>query len=138
MIILDTNVLSELARPAPDERVAAWLDRQPRVSIWTSSVTIFEIRWGLQIMPAGKRRTALTQATERVLEEIGYQVAPFDLLAAQHAGDLLAAGRRKGRPIEFRDTMIAGVAMAQNASLATRNTIHFRDVSVPLIDPWSA
>ena len=136
MIILDTNVLSALMRQTPDEKVVAWLDTQPRTSIWTTSVTVLEVRFGLQIMPSEKRRSALIQAFEAVLGKIGNRVAAFDVAAAQEAGDLMASRHTKGRPGELRDTMIAGIVLAQHAALATRNTAHFDDVPVTLINPW--
>jgi predicted nucleic acid-binding protein len=138
MIILDTNVLSALMRQAPDKRVVDWLDQQPRTSIWTTAVTVLEVRFGLQIMASGKRRSALVQAFDGVLDKIGHRVAPFDAAAAQQAGDLMASRHKKGRPGELRDTMIAGIVLAQHATLATRNTAHFDDISAPLIDPWAA
>jgi predicted nucleic acid-binding protein len=138
MIILDTNVLSALMRQPPDKNVVGWLDQQPRTSIWTTSITVLEVRFGLQIMPCGKRRSVLIEAFEGVLDKIGHRVVAFDVAAAQQAGDLMAARHKKGRPGELRDTMIAGIVLAQHATLATRNTAHFDDISVPLIDPWSA
>jgi len=138
MTILDTNVLSALMQRTPDNRVVAWLDRQPRPSIWTTSVTVLEIRFGLQILPAGKRRSLLIQAFEEVLEQLDRRVAPFDVAAAQHAADLMAARKKKGRPGDLRDSMIAGIVLAQHASLATRNTAHFEDIPLPVIDPWTA
>jgi len=138
MIILDTNVLSALMRQTPDKNVIVWLDKQPRTSVWTTSVTILEVRFGLQIMSLGKRRSLLIQAFEAVLDKIGYRVAPFDAAAAQQAGDLMASRQKKGRPGELRDTMIAGIVLAHHATLATRNTTHFEDVSVPVINPWLA
>lgn len=137
MIILDTNVLSALMRQSADKKIVAWLDQQPRTSVWTTSVTILEIRFGLQILPAGKRRSLLIELFETVLvEKIGRRVAAFDAAAAQHAGDLMALRHRKGRPGELRDAMIAGIALASRATLATRNTPHFEDLSVPVINPW--
>ena len=138
MIILDTNVLSALMRQTADKNVVAWLDNQPRTSIWTTSVTILEIQFGLQILPAGKRRSRLIEAFETVLvDEMGRRVAPFDTVAAQHAGELMASRHKKGRPVELRDTMIAGIVLACHATLATRNTPHFEDLSVPVINPWT-
>ena len=137
MIILDTNVLSALMRRIPDKDVIAWLDKQSRTSIWTTSVTILEIRFGLQTMPVGKRRAALMRAFETVLaDKIGRRIAPFDTAAAQQAGDLMAVRHKQGRPGELRDTMIAGIVLACHATLATRNTSHFEDLSVPVINPW--
>jgi predicted nucleic acid-binding protein len=139
MIILDTNVLSALMRQAADKNVVAWLDKQPRTSIWTTSVTILEIQFGLQILPNGKRRSRLVEAFETVLvDEMGRRVAPFDTAAAQHAGELMASRHKKGRPVELRDTMIAGIVLACHATLATRNTPHFEDLSVPVINPWAS
>ena len=138
MIILDTNVLSALMRQTPDPLVVGWLDQQPRTSIWTTSVTTLEIRFGLQILTAGKRRTFLIQAFEAVLEKIGQRVASFDEAAAQQASDLMATRRKKGRPGDLRDTMIAGIVLAHHAALATRNTSHFEDISALVINPWTA
>jgi predicted nucleic acid-binding protein len=138
MIILDTNVLSALMRDDPDKAVAVWLNQQSRISVWTTSVTIMELRFGLQILSLGKKRSRLTQAFETLLaDKIGERVAPFDTVAAQHAADLMATRYRTGHPTELRDTMIAGIALAHHATLATRNKPHFQDLSVPLINPWS-
>ncbi len=138
MIILDTNVLSALMRQAPDTHVIAWLDQRPRTSIWTTSVTILEVRFGLQIMTTGKRRSLLMQAFETVLDKMGHRIASFDAAAATQAADLMAARQRKGRPGDLRDTMIAGIVLARHATLATRNTGHFEDLSVPVVNPWAA
>ena len=122
----------------PDRQVIAWLDKQPRTSVWTTSVTVLEIRFGLQVMPAGKRRAALLQAFEVVMsDKIDGRIASFDSIAAQLAGDLMALRRKKGRPGDLRDTMIAGIALAHRATLATRNTAHFEDLTVPIINPWA-
>jgi predicted nucleic acid-binding protein len=126
-------------RRVPDSSVIAWLDGQPRTSVWTSSITILEVRFGLQVMPAGKKRSTLMELFERVLlEKIERRVAPFDMLAAQHAADLMAFRQKSGRPGELRDTMIAGIVLASRATLATRNTKHFDDLSIPMVNPWEA
>lgn len=139
MIILDTNVLSALMKRLPDQKVIDWLDKQPRTSIWTTSVTVLEIRFGLQTMPLGNRRSALVEAFETVLaDKIDRRIAPFDAAAAQLAGDLMAVRQKKGRPGDLRDTMIAGIVLAFRATLATRNTSHFEDLSVPVINPWAS
>jgi len=138
VIILDTNVLSALMRQTPDHQVIAWLDGQPRTSIWTTSITVLEVRFGLQITPAGKRRSQLLQAFETALDKMGRRIAPFDAPAAIEAADLMAARRRKGRPGDLRDTMIAGIVLANQATLATRNTAHFKDLPLPVVDPWTA
>jgi predicted nucleic acid-binding protein len=138
MVILDTNVLSALMQDEPDRAVTSWLNGQSRISIWTTSVTIMELSFGIQILPAGKKRSHLTQLFEILLsEKVGGRVASFDRVAAQHTADLMASRYRSGRPVELRDTMIAGIAIANHATIATRNTPHFRDLSVPVVDPWS-
>lgn len=137
MIVLDTNVLSALMRRTPDPEVVSWLDAQPASSIWTTTVTVFEIRFGLQILPAGKRRTALLQAFDTLLaDKIEHRVASLDLAAAERAGDLMATRHRAGRPVELRDTLLAGIVLAHRATLATGNTRHFEDLTVPLVNPW--
>jgi toxin FitB len=138
VIILDTNVLSALMRTAPDQRVVTWLDRQPRTSIWTTSLTILEIQFGLQVMPAGRRRSALSEALGTLLaNQIANRIAAFDAAAALRAGNLLAACKTKGRMVDLRDTMIAGIVLATHATLATRNTAHFDDLEITLVNPWA-
>lgn len=138
MVILDTNVLSALMQDEPDRTVATWLNEQSRISIWTTSVTIMELSFGIEILPAGKKRSHLTKLFEILLaEKVGGRVAAFDRVAAQHTADLMASRYRSGRPTELRDTMIAGIAIANHATIATCNTTHFRDLSVPVINPWS-
>lgn len=138
MIVLDTNVVSALMRQAPDADVIAWLDAQPRTSIWTTSVTILEIRFGLQIMATGKRQSLLIHAFEAMLDKMGQRIAPFDAACATEAANLMAARQRRGPPGDLRDIMIAGIVLAHHATLATRNTSHFADLSVPVIDPWAS
>lgn len=135
MIILDTNVLSALMRQTPDVTVVSWLDRQPRNSIWTTSITALEVRFGLQIMAVGKRRTALIKAFSALLAKIDHRVVGFDAAAAEEASELMAARQKKGRPVDLRDTMIAGIALARHATLATRNTVHFDDAGVAVVNP---
>ena len=139
MIILDTNVLSELMRSSGQLSVVKWLDQQPRTSIWTTSVTAMEIQYGLRILAAGRRRTALMAAFEQLIsKEMDGRIAPFDSAAAGHAGELMAARHKKGRPGDLRDTMIAGIVVSRRATLATRNTSHFADLPVSVVNPWSA
>jgi predicted nucleic acid-binding protein len=137
MIVLDTNVLSELMLDQPSRVVAEWLDRQPHTSVWTTSVTAFEIRFGLNSMPAGRRQAQRIAAFERVLAKVIEQrFAPFDSEAAERAAELAASRRREGRPGELRDTMIAGIVLASHAKLATRNAKHFEDVASSVMNPW--
>ena len=125
-------------RESSDPHVIAWLDRQPRTSIWTTSLTILEVRFGLQIMATGKRRSLLVEAFKTVLDKMGNRIVSFDAAAATEAADLMAARQRRGRPVDLRDTMIAGIVLAIHATLATRNSSHFKDLSVPVINPWDA
>ena len=137
MIVLDTNVVSEWMRLTPDLKVLAWLDLQAPQSIWISSITLFEVRLGLDLLPDGRRRTNLTQAFDAFLrDDLENRVLPFDSEAAAQSALLAAARQRAGRPIDIRDTQIAGIAMACRGSLATRNVRHFEGLSVPVLNPW--
>jgi predicted nucleic acid-binding protein len=138
VIILDTNVLSALMRNVPDPGVVLWMDRQPTSSLWTSSVTILEIRTGLQVMPTGKKKISLSEDFERLLDRIEHRVAVFDAEAARLAADLTGLRQKKGRVVELRDTMIAGIVLAHRAALATRNVGHFDDISATVVNPWNA
>ena len=137
MIILDTNVLSALMRKAPETPVVAWLDRQPAESVWITSITLFEARLGLALLSKGRRRQALETAFARLLEEdLENRVLDFDSAAANEAASLAAGRQKAGRPVDMRDTQIAGIALARRATLATRNVRHFGDLNVPVVDPW--
>ncbi len=120
-----------------DRFVVEWFGRQPRSSIWTTAVTVFEIRFGLHIMEKGRKRSLLVDAFESALVMMGGRIAPFDAAAAQEAAELMAVRRQKGTSVDMRDTMIAGIALAHRATLATRNTAHFEDISVPVVNPWN-
>ena len=139
MIVLDTNVLSALMRTAPDAPVVTWLDRQPAESVWITSITVFEARLGLALMAQGRRRRAVEAAFARLLEEdLENRVLDFDAAAATSAASLAADRQRVGRPADMRDTLIAGIALARHATLATRNVRHFADLKIPIVDPWTA
>jgi hypothetical protein len=139
VIILDTNVLSALMREAPEAPVVAWLDRQPAESVWITSVTLFEARLGLALLPKGRRRQTLEAAFAQLLEQdLENRVLDFDSAAAVEAASLAAEPQRVGRPVDVRDTQIAGIALARHATLATRNVRHFQDLKVPVVDPWQA
>ena len=138
MIVLDTNVLSELMRVDPEPKVIAWLDRQPSQSVWITSITLFEARTGLHLLPAGKRRNLLVAAFESLLaDDLGSRVLPFDGEAAAQAAFLSANRQRAGRPVDVRDTQIAGIVQARRASLATHNVRHFQGLDVAVVDPWA-
>lgn len=139
MIILDTNVLSALMRQAPEMPVVNWLDSQPADSVWITSITLFEVRLGLAVLPKGRRRHALEIAFERLLtEDLEDRVLAFDSAAAAEAASLAAERQKAGRTVDFRDTQIAGVALSRRATLATRNTRHFQDLRVAVVNPWQA
>jgi toxin FitB len=137
MIVLDTNVISEFMTHSPDPHVVAWLDSQPRLSVWTTSINVYEIRSGLLATPDGKRQAALSIAFERLLNNtIQGRIAVFDMAAAQRAAEFEAAGRKRGSPRDRRDTMIAGIVVASHATLATRNIRHFEDIAKSVVNPW--
>lgn len=137
MIILDTNVLSALRQTTPDAKLIAWLDRQPADALWVASVTVFEARFGLASLTTGRRRS-LELAFEKLLEkDLEHRVLDFDRTAAESAAALAAQRRRAGRPIDIRDTLIAGITVARRATLATRNLCYFQDLNVPVVDPWT-
>jgi predicted nucleic acid-binding protein len=139
VIILDTNVLSALMQTSADARVVAWLDGQPAESIWITSITVFEIRFGLAVLAAGKRRRELDAAFGRLLDEdLEQRVLDFDVAAATTAAALAANRQKAGRTVEMRDTQIAGIAVARRAVIATRNVRHFADLQVTVVNPWTA
>ena len=138
MILLDTNVISALMRRRPDPIIVAWLDARAAESIWTSAVTVFEIRFGIELLSPGRKRNALEAAFEAMLrDDLGGRVADFDSAAADEAARL-AARRQRGRTVELRDTQIAGIALARRADLATGNVRHFDGLEVNVINPWES
>ena len=138
MIILDTNVISALMQQQPDPVVIAWLDEQPAESIWITSVTIFEARYGIALLAQGQRLADLRERFEQLLQEdLENRVLQFDNNAADYAAELAAQRKQQGRPVDMRDTFIAGIALAQRATLATRNMRHFDDLTITVIDPWA-
>jgi toxin FitB len=137
VIVLDTNVISSLMRERTDHAVAAWLDAQPSDSIVTTAVTIFEVRTGIELLASSRRRERLESVFLMVLaRDLQGRVLPFDEAAAMEAGRLAARRTREGRPVEVRDTQIAGIALVRRATLATRNVRHFHDLQVRIVNPW--
>jgi predicted nucleic acid-binding protein len=137
VIVLDTNVLSGLMEPE-DSRVVAWLDEQEPESIWTTAVTIFEIRFGIALLSPERRQRQLGDAFAKVLDEdLQGRILPFDHEAATEAANRAAERRTIGKPLDFRDIEIAGIVSARRATLATRNVRHFQDLGIELIDPWA-
>jgi toxin FitB len=137
VIILDTNVLSALMRTEPDVAVVTWLDDQVAESVWITSITLFEARFGLALLPEGGRRQQLTaRFNELLVSDLENRVLLFDQAAAWQAADLAAQRQRVGRPVDMRDTFIAGIALARKAQIATRNVRHFDDLPDRVINPW--
>lgn len=137
MIILDTNVLSALMRSEPDASVVNWLDQQVPESIWITSITLFEARFGLALLPEGAQRQQLSARFDELLaSDLEGRVLLFDQAAARQAAELAARRKLSGRTIDMRDTFIAGIALARKARIATRNTRHFDDLPETVINPW--
>jgi toxin FitB len=137
MILLDTNVLSALMLAEPDLVVVRWLDRLDPASVWTTSVTVFEIRYGLARRADGRKTRQLEEAFDALIrEDLEGRVAPLDHAAAEAAGILAARRAAAGRPVDFRDTLIAGIAIVNKAKFATGNVRHFADLDVGVSDPW--
>ena len=138
MIVLDTNVLSALMRREADPAVVRWLDLQSSESVWTTAVTVFEIRFGLELLAPGRRRRQLEDAFSRALDEdFQGRILPFDRVSANEAASRAAERRAAGKSIDFRDIEIAGIVAARRATLATRNARHFADLNIELVDPWA-
>ena len=137
MIVLDTNVISELMQVAPHAGVVEWIDRQPRDSIWTTTITIFEIAFGLETMTSGRKQVTLLHSFRALREKLEGRIALFDELAAEETAELMAERQKRGIPRDLRDTMIAGIVLAHRATLATRNVSHFADLSTKVVNPWN-
>jgi predicted nucleic acid-binding protein len=137
MIILDTNVLSEVLRTHPEPRVMEWLNGQPRASVFTTTITRAEILYGIRVMPAGKRRNGLWDAATKIFDvDFDAQVLSFDSTAADEFAQISAARRAAGRPITQFDAQIAGITRSRGAQLATRNVGDFEKCGFEVIDPW--
>jgi len=138
MMILDTNVLSALMQQQPDVAVVEWLDRQSADTIWVTSITLFEARYGLKLLAEGQRRTLLEQRFDELVQlDLANRIAVLDVRAAGQAAQLAADRKVRGRPVDIRDTFIAGIAIARGATLATRNAKHFEDLPTPVVNPWA-
>lgn len=138
MIVLDTNVLSEALRPTPDARVLAWLAAKPRSLLFTTTVTQAELLHGVRLLPAGRRKNDLLDAVLQIfMTDMAGQVLAFDADAADAYAEIAAARRVAGCPISQSDAMIAAIARARGASLATRNVKDFKDCGVGVTNPWS-
>jgi toxin FitB len=138
MIVLDTNVLSEVLRRAPEPRVVEWLREQPRASVFTTTITRGEILFGIRLMPAGTRRDGLWDAATKIFDiDLDGQVLAFDSAAADDFAEISAARRAAGRPIAQFDAQIAGITRSRGAQLATRNIGDFEGCGFQVINPWT-
>jgi predicted nucleic acid-binding protein len=137
MIVLDTNVLSELMRPTPAERVVRWVSSRPQSSLFTTTVTHAEILFGVMLLPAGKRRRDLEHAVDAVFaEDLAGRVLPFDELAVPEFAQIAADRQASGRPISHADAQIAAICRSRGAAVATRNVTDFADCGVAVLDPF--
>ena len=138
MIVLDTNVVSALMLDRPDTEVVRWLDQQAPRSIWITSITVFEVRYGIARMTAGAKRRRLSTLFDALLDEdLRGRVVDFDTSAAERTAALMAELQSVGRQIDLRDGMICGIALARQAGVATRNVRHFAATPVSIVNPWS-
>jgi len=138
MILLDTNVVSEAMKPAPDDAVRAWLDEQVAETLFLSSVTIAELMFGIGALPDGKRKDRLNDALEGVMELFAERILPFDIDAARHYADLAVKARAAGKGFPTPDGYIAAIAATRGFAVATRDTSAFDAANLEVIDPWKA
>lgn len=137
MIILDTNVISEILRPEPDTRVVDWLETQPRTALFTTTITRGELLYGVGLLPDGQRKGLLLPAVLAIFaSDLAGQVLSFDGEAADAYAEITAKRRAAGRPASPFDAMIAGIARSRGASVATGNVQGFADCGINVIDPW--
>ena len=139
MTVLDTNVISELMKRVPADRVVGWIATQPATSLFTTSVTQAEILHGIMLLPAGKRRRVLEAAAEAMFDEdFGGRILAFGAEAARSYALIAAERRRAGRPISHFDAQIAAIARAARAEIATRNVSDYEGCGVKVVNPWDA
>jgi predicted nucleic acid-binding protein len=139
MFVLDTNVISELMRGPPNRRVADWISVRPASALFTTTICVAEILYGIAILPRGKRQRTIEAAAERMfVEDFEARVLPFDTAAARIFALMAADRRRLGRPIAHADAQIAAITLSRGGVLATRNTADFADTGVAVVDPWTA
>ena len=138
MIILDTNVLSELMRPKPSPTVVAWIAKQPSTEVFTTAITEAEIFYGIELLAKGKRREQLLAAADGLFaEDLAGRIFDFDSDAARAFSKIGVQRRVLGRPISHADAQIAAITLVRRARLATRNLVDFQDCGIDVVDPWT-
>lgn len=136
MIVVDTNVISELMRPAPDSHVLRWVRAQPSGELRTTSVTVAEIRYGIERLPDGRRKNDMRRSVNDIFSAFADSVFPFDTPAAEAYARLVSRRDGLGLPIDGFDAQIAAICQARGADVATRNVKDFRETGINIIDPW--
>ena len=137
-VLLDTNVVSELLRPSPNSAVEGWVAGREAADMLFSAVGEAELRYGVALLPAGRRRDALASAVEAILrEDFEDRVLPFDSRAAREYAEIAASRRTAGRPVAPADCQIAAIARSRDLTLATRSVRDFADMELELVDPWA-
>jgi predicted nucleic acid-binding protein len=137
MIVLDTNVLSEMLRPEPDARALEWLAAQPRAALFTTTITRGELLYGVRLLAEGRRKSSLLAAVEAIFDQdLAGQVLSFDTHAADAYAEIAASRKTAGKPVSQFDAMIAAITKSRGASLATRNVKDFVQCGIDVIDPW--
>lgn len=138
MIILDTNVVSELMRPEPAPQVASWVRDRDRRELRTTTITLAEVRYGIARLPDGRRKQVLLAAADDIFTAFEDQVLPVDTAAAENYAVIASSRERAGKPITSFDALIAAVCRSQGAALATRNVSDFEGTGIEIIDPWGS
>ena len=139
MFLLDTNIISELLRPSPDPAVETWVDGRRATDLYFSAIGEAELRYGVAVLPAGRRRDALATAIEAILrEDFTDRILPFDREAARDYANIAAMRRAAGRTVLPADSQIAAIARSRGMAVATRNVRDFENIGIEVIDPWTA
>jgi predicted nucleic acid-binding protein len=137
MIVLDTNVVSELMKTSPSQQVMDWRKAHPVVELFITTITQAEILLGIEVLPKGKRRAALEHAADAMFsDDFDAHILPFDTAAAREFARIAAARRKLGRPISHADAQIAAIARAHGAAVATRNAGDFEHCGITVLNPW--
>ncbi len=138
MIVVDTHVVSELMRPSPSPTVITWVRSYSERELYTTSITLAEIRYGIGRLPDGRRKNVLSTTAEEVFVTFAEHILPFDAVAAGHYATIVCAREDAGRPIDGFDAQIAAITRTHRATLATRNLKHFNDTGINVINPWAS